>query len=1288
MLILKDKIRHITKGYEPYVFWVSCALFAVSLISSGQALAQTATNGSWQLVENAQIEQSSRYTKRGVGYYTYNSILLADDFPLGGPLRIVITNSSHDVISPDGTNTDGNPYFNVTAVDEVKQIYFQVARKAFSYQAQLQQYVEESNAIEFSYDFNTDEIQTENNNWEGWVYPTRNRGVVTFEEAMGEDGSAVYVFEDTSTNVNIVQHGIRFNNRTNQANINPWTTLLEGAHGKTLNSVSLWVRVEKAVPGNVTIRHNLIPFPVIDDTRGPTVNAGIALGPQYEMVVPESYNGQWVQVEFIDTNTGEKQFTIPDTWQHFDGDSDYQVYPQFLFGGLDVGDKVYVDNYRISENLLENPCCDPTDGDAGSGGGNNGGGTPPVDEPDYNLGDVLTFNYTFDENNIAASQGTQGWIYSVIDRGTMQFEDDAGRNGSALSYEDISQNINPEQNGIYLQQWSSNPFTARFSNNGHIINSVKLWVKTELVTEKDIQIIHYLLPYGLVDGNKSVNYPAAVAAAPRLVGTIPAGSSDWVEIDFVIEGTDGIDFVIPPTWYHATGDELQIYPEFKFANTEVGDKIYLDDYQAMSTVGAAQPIPTDFSFVYDFEDATHSQSNGWGFISAGFSGIAVEETSGFGDSRAVSFTDINDGTIIGNHSLIWHKFNNTSPWSQALAGANVGAEVQSITLRVKVEKAAGNSDSGDLTIKHNLLPWNITLDGGKTGKVAAAQEITADYVATVSADSFGEWVEISFVDANTGSSSFVIPDLWQLPDGSQIVSVLPAFFFGGLETGDKVIIDDYVLAGDKANARAPISDAPVFDYGLHDGSGTFTNVGRPAPLPVVDTNFYTASASSGVEKDAVVDYSVNNTDTLDDTAALQTALDEISTVLGGGKLTIPAGDYYVRSLHLRSNVHIEVDEGATFYMVTAGSFNEFMFEMGQGQDTAVNFSLVGLGEGFTVDLTNAPNIRTAVFRMGDIDNFRIANVNINDGKTIFASFLIGVVVRNNDLYWPKNGIIENIYQTNSLFGYGVIQTYAADNILFRNLHSEGGITLRMETDHLAMKDFNKGGVRDIFAENISGEDCLAPVMFGPHFQENGSVQVNGVTSDSCGFAVRVDEGFVELFSPAGASFTRNEWRDEVNATYDDGCAALVYARGNNQWAARIKPTQTCLDAAHSATGLKPGWFEESFVYNVTSNYGTEADLKLEHLYYIPATDKLCIAATDQWASRGQIFIGDSVASVYNTQEAGVDYNFNINIYNLQHNGFPGLHYELVDGHSATLSPTINNFATATALPDCSDERWD
>ncbi|MEM5499322.1 hypothetical protein WNY77_18055 [Paraglaciecola mesophila] len=97
--------------------------------------------GEWVTVESASVEQSERYTKRRVGYYTYNNILVSDASALSGPLRLVVTNSSHAVLDADGINDNGLPYFDIVSLDEQTQIYFGMKRGELSYNAEVQEFV-------------------------------------------------------------------------------------------------------------------------------------------------------------------------------------------------------------------------------------------------------------------------------------------------------------------------------------------------------------------------------------------------------------------------------------------------------------------------------------------------------------------------------------------------------------------------------------------------------------------------------------------------------------------------------------------------------------------------------------------------------------------------------------------------------------------------------------------------------------------------------------------------------------------------------------------------------------------------------------------------------------------------------------------------------------------------------------------------------------------------------------------------------------------------------------------
>lgn len=98
-------------------------------------------SGKWVTVEEATIEQSERYTKRRVGYYTFNDVVIADPSKLSEQIRLVVTSSSHNVLDAHGTTDNAHPYFDLNAVSDQTQIYFATKRGTFNYSAELQQFI-------------------------------------------------------------------------------------------------------------------------------------------------------------------------------------------------------------------------------------------------------------------------------------------------------------------------------------------------------------------------------------------------------------------------------------------------------------------------------------------------------------------------------------------------------------------------------------------------------------------------------------------------------------------------------------------------------------------------------------------------------------------------------------------------------------------------------------------------------------------------------------------------------------------------------------------------------------------------------------------------------------------------------------------------------------------------------------------------------------------------------------------------------------------------------------------
>jgi hypothetical protein len=190
----------------------------------------------------------------------------------------------------------------------------------------------------------------------------------------------------------------------------------------------------------------------------------------------------------------------------------------------------------------------------------------------------------------------------------------------------------------------------------------------------------------------------------------------------------------------------------------------------------------------------------------------------------------------------------------------------------------------------------------------------------------------------------------------------------------------------------------------------------------------------------------------------------------------------------------------------------------------------GVGGKYILKLVKHEKGQT-IFGCGNITNFLISDFIAEDVKTKFSCicFYLGA----NNVY-PKNAVIKNIVQYNADYGYGIVQTQAAENVLFKNFDCEGGVALRIETGEKVMNDKQIGGVDKIFGRNISCKNGNAAVMVSPHSMHNGTVDIDGVTSENCGFGVRIGAGFVsdKQTNPNLTPGTFTEVKiDNVDATF-------------------------------------------------------------------------------------------------------------------------------------------------------------
>ncbi|MBE0391717.1 glycosyl hydrolase family 28-related protein [Flavobacterium sp. PL002] len=432
---------------------------------------------------------------------------------------------------------------------------------------------------------------------------------------------------------------------------------------------------------------------------------------------------------------------------------------------------------------------------------------------------------------------------------------------------------------------------------------------------------------------------------------------------------------------------------------------------------------------------------------------------------------------------------------------------------------------------------------------------------------------------------------------------------------------------------------------------------KPLEFEENTSRFYKKPKTSVLanKKNLVTDFGANNTDTNDDSDKLNEAILSLSNA-SGGKLLMPKGKYYLSNIKMLSNVHIEIEEGTEIYPTIGLSPNKnhriFDFA-GLTEGKIENASIVGKGGNFIVNLRNNSSQNLIVVDLGNVTNFELANFTIKDEKTIFASILVSFTNKPGDA-WPHNGIIQNINQIDAHTGYGLIQAYAADNILFKNLKCTGGVTLRLETDNLAMKTANKGGVRDIFATKVTNINGLTPVMFSPHFMENGKVTINDVTAIGCAYAVRVEHGFIEIFDKENRA-NGQDFKNYIEGILGNGSVSELYKRNNGRtWAVRIDNdfSELAYNSSNPAVnGIKPGKFENSTVTDVKVIY-KNTGAKLKHLFlpYLPCSEQAKVCKP---GASGFEYNGPSLGvSIDNTKRDNSLGNYNVNVTTSRVQGFP------------------------------------
>ena len=279
----------------------------------------------------------------------------------------------------------------------------------------------------------------------------------------------------------------------------------------------------------------------------------------------------------------------------------------------------------------------------------------------------------------------------------------------------------------------------------------------------------------------------------------------------------------------------------------------------------------------------------------------------------------------------------------------------------------------------------------------------------------------------------------------------------------------------------------------------------------------------------------------DDSDTFQRAIDRVSQK-GGGQVIVPAGNYRIFNIDLKSGVHVRFEPGVT--LVPGKGRGANLFNCGNSGDRVSNVALMGPEERFTVDFTDAsvtPEVtKLRVIGVGDCDGFQFKNFNIIDNYTVFSSLIFGWDGHiDGRAKHGRNGNVENITAKNAHYGYGAIQAHSGENIIFRNIKSVGGVAVRLETGLIPMNKAQVGGLDDILVDGAYSVNGQAALMFQPHTMRHGSIVARNIESNGSEFAVSISKPFVSKKRYTAADNLKpGKYEslkiDNVKSTYSDG----------------------------------------------------------------------------------------------------------------------------------------------------------
>lgn len=271
---------------------------------------------------------------------------------------------------------------------------------------------------------------------------------------------------------------------------------------------------------------------------------------------------------------------------------------------------------------------------------------------------------------------------------------------------------------------------------------------------------------------------------------------------------------------------------------------------------------------------------------------------------------------------------------------------------------------------------------------------------------------------------------------------------------------------------------------------------------------YNGADLKNLKSNCVVTFSPNGQGNVAE--ELNALIDKLSKA-GGGKITIPKGDYMLREVNLKSNIQIIIESGVTIKMDNAKKGKQMIFIIGSEPDMPCveNVRIIGLGSPENrpkLILEKYTNTFYRAINLGYCKNVLIENFTVVDNMTKGAAIAFNPVEINKEsANIPENITIANVSLSTGSIGYGLVQTNVGKNVLLKNLYCQGGMTCRIESHTGRRYDV---GVDNIVIQNVVSKNGKAAVLLQPHSVENGRILVDGAISDGSTWTLFIKDGFV------------------------------------------------------------------------------------------------------------------------------------------------------------------------------------